>query len=72
MRREEIIQRLANAEEPSIRWKTRVGVLDEDPTSRGIKRLQLGFQQEDDERVDHGRCADGSACGRPALVATRG
>lgn len=40
MRRDDVIQRLLKSEDPSIRWKTRVGVLDEDRTSRGIKRIQ--------------------------------
>lgn len=31
MRRDDLIQQLANSENPSIRWKVRVGVLDEDP-----------------------------------------
>src|SRR5262245_61867061 len=40
MRREPLIQSLLASENPSIRWKVRVGVLGEDPSSRGIRRLQ--------------------------------
>ena len=40
MRREALIRSLLEAENPSIRWKVRVGVLDEDPGSRGSRRLQ--------------------------------
>lgn len=45
MRRDELIQRLSKSDDPSIRWKVRVGVLDEDPTSRGIKRLQQQIRE---------------------------
>src|SRR5262245_34824752 len=45
MRREEIIQRLTDSEDPSIRWKVRVGLLDEDPNPRGIKRLQQQIRE---------------------------
>lgn len=40
MRRSHLIDRLAKSDEPSVRWKVRVGVLDEDPTSRSIRQLQ--------------------------------
>jgi hypothetical protein len=45
MHRDELIQRLADSENPSIRWKIRIGVLDEDPTSRGIKRLRQQIRE---------------------------
>ncbi len=45
MRREAIVERLTHSEDPSIRWKIRVGVHDEDPTSRGIKRLQQEIRE---------------------------
>lgn len=51
MRREEIVQRLADAEEPSIRWKIRVGVLDEDPKALDLleqKELPTGGWSADD------------------------
>ena len=37
---EPIIDTLLASDEPSIRWKTRVGVLGENPASRGVRRLQ--------------------------------
>jgi hypothetical protein len=40
MRREPLIRSLLASENPSIRWKVRVGVLGEDPGSRGIRRLE--------------------------------
>lgn len=40
MRREALIRSLLTSDNPSIRWKVRVGVLDEDPRSRSIKKLQ--------------------------------
>jgi hypothetical protein len=40
MRREHLIRSLLASENPSIRWKVRVGVLDEDPESRELRRLQ--------------------------------
>src|SRR5512143_3118512 len=40
MQRSHLIDHLAKSDEPSVRWKVRVGVLDEDPDSRSIKRLQ--------------------------------
>ena len=40
MRRGDVIERLSNSDDPSIRWKVRIGVLDEDPASGSIKRLQ--------------------------------
>jgi len=45
MRRDDLIQDLVNSENPSIRWKVRIGVLDEDPTSRAIKRLQQQIRE---------------------------
>jgi hypothetical protein len=40
MRREPLIRALLASENPSIRWKVRVGALGEDPDSRGIRQLQ--------------------------------
>ena len=40
MRREPLIRSLLASENPSIRWKVRVGALGEDPSSRGIRALQ--------------------------------
>ena len=40
MQRSHLIDRLAKSDEPSVRWKVRIGVLDEDPGSRSIRRLQ--------------------------------
>ena len=40
MGRDDLIQRLLRSDEPSIRFKVRVGVLDEDPLSPSIKRLR--------------------------------
>lgn len=40
MRREALITSLLDSDNPSVRWKVRVGVLDENPSSRGIKKLQ--------------------------------
>jgi hypothetical protein len=40
VRREPLIRSLLASDNPSIRWKVRVGVLDEDPRSRAIKRLR--------------------------------
>jgi len=40
MRREPLVRSLLASENPSIRWKVRVGVLGEDPDSRAIRRLQ--------------------------------
>lgn len=45
MRRERLIQTLLGSESPSVRWKVRVGVLDEDPASRGIRRLQAEIRR---------------------------
>ncbi len=41
MKRDSTINRLLNSDEPSIRWKTRVNVLGENPASAKIKKLQL-------------------------------
>jgi hypothetical protein len=35
-----VIDRLLKSDEPSVRWKVRVGVLCEDPKSRPVRRLQ--------------------------------
>jgi hypothetical protein len=40
MRREPLLRSLLASENPSIRWKVRVGVLGEDPASPAIRRLQ--------------------------------
>jgi hypothetical protein len=40
MQRAALIDKLLHSDNPSIRWKVRVGVLDEDPTARWIKALQ--------------------------------
>ncbi len=40
-----VIQKLLTSEEPSIRYKIRVGVLSEDPASRSIKDLQNEIRQ---------------------------
>ncbi len=40
MRRESLIRSLLGSENPSIRWKVRVGALGEDPTSPALRRLQ--------------------------------
>ncbi len=40
MGRNDLIQRLPRSDDPSIRFKVRVGVLDEDPLSPSIKRLR--------------------------------
>ncbi len=40
MRRERLVRELAASENPSIRWKVRVGVLGEDPASSAMRRLQ--------------------------------
>jgi hypothetical protein len=40
MRREQLVQSLLQSENPSVRWKVRVGVLDEDQGSRDIRKLQ--------------------------------
>lgn len=36
----DLIERLRRSDEPSIRWRVRVGVLDEDPDGRSIRRLR--------------------------------
>ena len=40
MSRDDVVRRLLRSQEPSIRWKTRVWVLEEDPESHAIRRLQ--------------------------------
>jgi hypothetical protein len=40
MSREALIDRLLNSENPSVRWKVRVGVLDEARNGRALKKLQ--------------------------------
>lgn len=45
MRREPLVRKLLGSESPSVRWKIRVGVLDEDPGSRGIRRLQAEIRR---------------------------
>ena len=35
-----VIEKLLNSEEPSIRWKTRVHVVGEDPSAASIQKLQ--------------------------------
>jgi len=41
---DEVVNRLLKSEEPAVRYKVRVGVLGEDPESRGIKRLRKEIQ----------------------------
>jgi hypothetical protein len=41
MNTKSIINHLLNSDEPSIRWKTLVNLLDENPASPKIKKLQL-------------------------------
>lgn len=40
MARDELINRLLKSDNPSVRWKLRVGVLDDDPKSRAVKKIQ--------------------------------
>jgi len=40
MRRESLFRSLAASENPSIRWKVRVGVLGEDPSSRALRKIR--------------------------------
>jgi len=40
-----VIENLLNSEEPSIRWKIRVQVLGEDPSSESIQKLQAEIRQ---------------------------
>jgi hypothetical protein len=40
MRRDNVVQRLLQSDNPSIRWKVRVGALGEDPASRSIAQLR--------------------------------
>jgi hypothetical protein len=40
MSRDALINELLKSENPSVRWKLRVGVLDDDPKSRAIKKIQ--------------------------------
>jgi hypothetical protein len=37
---DELVNQLGKSDNPSVRWKLRVGVLGEDPASRSVKRLQ--------------------------------
>ena len=55
-----VIDRLLKSQEPSIRWKTRVHVLGESQSGRGVRRLQREIR--DSPRVDAllaGRRRDG-------------
>jgi hypothetical protein len=45
MRREPLIRSLLASENPSIRWKVRVGALGEDPTSPALQRLQADIRR---------------------------
>ena len=38
--RDQVVGQLLRSKEPSIRWKTRTWILEEDPDSRGLRRLQ--------------------------------
>src|SRR5262245_51734586 len=38
--REPLVRSLLASQNPSVRWKVRVGVLGEDPASRAVRRLQ--------------------------------
>jgi hypothetical protein len=40
-----VIEKLLDSEEPSVRWKIRVQVLAEDPSSASIKKLQEEIRQ---------------------------
>lgn len=45
MQREPLVRALLASENPSIRWKVRVGVLDEDPSSPALRRLRAEIEQ---------------------------
>jgi len=58
-----IADRLLKSDEPSIRWKVRVGVLGEDPESRGIRRLRSQIRESSRVRA----LIDGNAADQPSV-----
>ena len=60
-----IVDHLLGSDEPSVRWKIRVGVLGEDPESRPGRRLQDEIRRSPRAR----RLIDGQAELRPACYA---